>query len=140
DDGSPREAAPTVKPAGGSLSQSPCDTTPAPSTGQPEPGNWGCRHVSALPDCKSSREEVPPTDRRSAALSQSPASTPHRHRKDRRFPACQRHAESRGRRRIIMKITVMSSSDVRALVLCDCRICGMRGAKWLFRHKMTTIA
>jgi hypothetical protein len=30
-----------------------------------------------------------------------------------------------------MKITVMSSLGVRALVLCDCRACVMRGAKWL---------
>jgi hypothetical protein len=88
-----REAAPTVKPAGGA--QVSCPATPLPRLRRVslslEIG--GCRHVSALPDCKSSREEVRPADRRYAALRKSPASTPHRHRKDRRSPALALHAE-----------------------------------------------
>ena len=41
------------------------------------------------------------------------------------------------------EITVMSRLTVlraRALVLCDCRVGVMRGAKWLVRHKMAMLA
>src|SRR5262249_7411445 len=62
----------------------PCDTTPALSPGQPEPGNWGCRYVSALPDRKSRREQERPADHgvRPPCVNTA-APTRHRRRKDR---------------------------------------------------------
>ena len=70
------EAAPTIKPRRQTPRQLHCDITPSLSTGQPEPGNWGCRHVSALPDCKSSREEVPPTEQQDVLFHVTEASPP----------------------------------------------------------------
>src|SRR6266566_1315106 len=74
----------TVKLRWQSPSRPPCDTTPALSPGQPEPGNWGCRYVSALSDRKSRREQVRPADHsvRPPCVNTT-APTRHRPRKDR---------------------------------------------------------
>jgi hypothetical protein len=50
---------------------------------------------------------------------------------------------ARGGSEYCHEITVMSTMVVlraRALVLCDCRVGVMHGAKWLFRQKTATMA
>ncbi len=52
-------------------------------------------------------------------------------------------ADARGGSKYCHEITVMSRLAVlraRALALCDRRVGVMRGAKWLVRHKMATLA
>jgi hypothetical protein len=84
DDGGPMEAAPAVKPRRQSPTRPPCDTTPALSPGQPEPGNWGRRDLSALPDRKSRRVRVQPVDHRvRLPCVKTLAPTRHRHRRER---------------------------------------------------------
>src|SRR5262249_48156721 len=67
-----------------SPSRPPCDTTPALSPGQPEPGNSGCPYVSVLPDRKSRPEQMRPADHsvRPPCVNTA-APTRHRPRKDR---------------------------------------------------------
>jgi hypothetical protein len=71
---------------------------------------------------------------------------PSRHRPDHRPVHLALAPPARERRepdRNASVITVMSRLTVlraHALMLCGCRVCVMRGAKWLVRHKMVTPA
>lgn len=78
------EAAPAVKPRRQSPTRPPCDTTPALSPGQHEPGNSARQDLSALPDRKSCRVQVRPARHRvRLPCVKTLAPMRHRHRRER---------------------------------------------------------